>query len=215
MQEIAVYWVSTRELTENWRWNRPFRKAHWNLLRIRNCRGVARTERGLEPFQGDTLFMDAETGLRSIRVEPGSVPLVQWCAFFAPLERELPLAPRVGDTYLFDQLFARLQLAFEQHGSRAEPTRRWLEALLQLLYDSSPGFARVPGQALPDRIREDGRMMDALPGNQWSVTELARRASVSRDHYTRLFRQEFGISPRDYLSRARLAASLELLQHTA
>jgi AraC-like DNA-binding protein len=215
MQEIAVYWVSTREMSDTWRWSRPFRKAHWNLLRIRNCRGTVRTERGLEKFAGDTVFLDGENGLESIQVAPGSTPLVQWCAFYAALQTDLPPTPRVGDAYLFNQLFARLQLAFEQHGSRAEPTRRWLEALLQLLYDSSPGCARTPGQALPDRVREDGRMMDALPGNQWSIAQLARRSSVSRDHYSRLFRDEFGISPRDYLSRARLAASLELLRNTA
>jgi AraC-like DNA-binding protein len=215
MQDIAVYWVTTKEMDRNWHWRRPFRKAHWNLLRLRNCRGSLRTERGLESFSGDTLFIDAENGLQSIQVEPGTRPLVQWCAFFAHLETDLPPSPRVNDVYLLNQLFTRLQLAFEKHGSRAEPTRRWLEALLQLLYESSPGTVRSSGQALRDRVREDARMIDALPGNQWNITELARRGSVSRDHYTRLFRAEFGTSPREYLSRARLSASMELLQNTS
>ncbi|MCC5805847.1 MAG: helix-turn-helix transcriptional regulator [Opitutales bacterium] len=53
------------------------------------------------------------------------------------------------------------------------------------------------------------------PGRVPSVRELARAASVSPDHYGRLFRAINGCAPREWIQRARLQRASQLLRETA
>ena len=46
------------------------------------------------------------------------------------------------------------------------------------------------------------------------MEELARRAGVSADYLTRLFRQEIGITPSDYIGTARVKKARFLLEST-
>ena len=45
------------------------------------------------------------------------------------------------------------------------------------------------------------------------VTELARQACLSEQHFVRLFRATYGVSPRRYLSRLRIAQAKQLLAY--
>jgi AraC-like DNA-binding protein len=61
-----------------------------------------------------------------------------------------------------------------------------------------------PVQALATAI-------DADPGGDWSVARLAALLGCSADHANRLFRRNFGQSPRHYVAERRLAAAARAL----
>jgi len=60
--------------------------------------------------------------------------------------------------------------------------------------------ARTPGKAI---VRQVVELLESDPVAPHRTAELARRANVSPRHLTRLFRDEFGHSPREYLTSLR------------
>jgi AraC family transcriptional regulator, transcriptional activator FtrA len=61
---------------------------------------------------------------------------------------------------------------------------------------------------LLDKIRE-------RPGDRWHIAELARLAAMSERTFMRRFRAATGLSPADWVTRARVDAARELLENTA
>jgi AraC-like DNA-binding protein len=149
--------------------------------------------------------------LASITVQKGPVEYQQLRFEFEPMP---PLPARLDqiDTDAFETCFARLRRAFETWGGRSEQAGTWLRALIDAL-DEDHRDKQTPW-GVEDYLRRCCREIDAEPGRKWSVSELARRAGWSADHFTRLFKQVALLSPRAYITRARVNAACCMLRES-
>jgi transcriptional regulator GlxA family with amidase domain len=71
------------------------------------------------------------------------------------------------------------------------------------------------GEAAPvgrSALQEVQRWVAANPAEDHSVGSLAQRTGLSARHFARLFRQEVGMTPGDWVEEARVAAARELLE---
>jgi transcriptional regulator GlxA family with amidase domain len=71
------------------------------------------------------------------------------------------------------------------------------------------------GEAAPvgrSALQEVQRWVAANPAEDHSVTSLAQRTGLSSRHFARLFRQEVGMTPGDWVEEARVTAARELLE---
>jgi len=64
----------------------------------------------------------------------------------------------------------------------------------------------------PPRLHELARRIAAQPQERLSVPEMADLVGVSAPHFSRLFRQHYGVSPRQYAIRARVNAACALME---
>jgi transcriptional regulator GlxA family with amidase domain len=89
----------------------------------------------------------------------------------------------------------------------------------QVTYQRRPGgqlqFAEPLGpDARSPVLRAVQRRILADPGSDLSIRSLSRQAGISERHFARLFRAQVGMSAREYVERARVAAASRLLTET-
>lgn len=109
-----------------------------------------------------------------------------------------------------------LSLVEDDHGTDvAQTVARWL-----VLYLRRPGgqtqFAApvwMP-RAKRSSIRAVQEAIEAEPGGEHSIDELARRAAMSPRHFTRLFTADIGEAPGQYVERIRTEAARRQLEET-
>jgi transcriptional regulator GlxA family with amidase domain len=109
-----------------------------------------------------------------------------------------------------------LSLVEDDHGTEvAQTVARWL-----VLYLRRPGgqtqFATpvwMPRAKRPS-IREVQEAIESEPGGAHSVEDLARRAAMSPRHFTRVFTEEVGEAPGQYVERVRTEAARRQLEET-
>ena len=109
-----------------------------------------------------------------------------------------------------------LSLVEDDHGTElAQTVARWL-----VLHLRRPGgqtqFAApvwMPRAKRPG-IREVQEAIESEPGASHSIGELARRATMSPRHFTRVFTDEVGEAPGQYVERIRTEAARRQLQET-
>ncbi len=109
-----------------------------------------------------------------------------------------------------------LTLVEEDHGTEvAQTVARWL-----VLYLRRPGgqtqFAApvwMP-RARRSSVRQVQEAIEAAPGGQHTVGDLARRAAMSPRHFTRVFTDEVGEAPGQYVERIRTEAARRQLEET-
>jgi transcriptional regulator GlxA family with amidase domain len=109
-----------------------------------------------------------------------------------------------------------LSLVEDDHGTEtAQTVARWM-----VLYLRRPGgqtqFAApvwVP-RAKRVCIREVQEAIEAQPGAAHSIGDLARRATMSPRHFTRVFTDEVGEAPGHYVERVRTEAARRQLEET-
>lgn len=109
-----------------------------------------------------------------------------------------------------------LSLVEDDHGTEvAQTVARWL-----VLYLRRPGgqtqFAApvwMPRAKRPS-IREVQEAIEAEPGGPHRIDELARRAAMSPRHFTRIFTEEVGEAPGQYVERVRTEAARRQLEET-
>ncbi|OBK15913.1 GlxA family transcriptional regulator [Mycobacterium asiaticum] len=109
-----------------------------------------------------------------------------------------------------------LSLVEDDHGTDvAQTVARWL-----VLYLRRPGgqtqFAApvwMPRAKRPS-IRDVQEAIEAQPGGAHSVDDLARRAAMSPRHFTRVFTEEVGEAPGQYVERIRTEAARRQLEET-
>ena len=109
-----------------------------------------------------------------------------------------------------------LSLVEDDHGTEvAQTVARWL-----VLYLRRPGgqtqFAApvwMPRAKRPS-IRDVQEAIEAEPGGVHSIDELARRAAMSPRHFTRIFTDEVGEAPGQYVERVRTEAARRQLEET-
>ncbi len=168
-------------------------------------------------------FLAAEAGLLD-----GCRVTTHW-AFAGRLAREFP-----GIDVDADPIFVRssntvwtaagvtagidlaLSLVEDDHGTEvAQTVARWL-----VLYLRRPGgqtqFAApvwMP-RAKRSSIRAVQEAIEAEPGGEHSIDELARRAAMSPRHFTRVFTAEVGEAPGQYVERIRTEAARRQLEET-
>jgi AraC family transcriptional regulator of arabinose operon len=86
-----------------------------------------------------------------------------------------------------------------------------LEQLLGLIWEAAHS---MPQSATDTAVQEVAQLIRQDPGREWSVTEMAARASLSRAQFTRRFVAQQGISPAQYLIQARIDRAHQLLTET-
>jgi AraC-like DNA-binding protein len=59
---------------------------------------------------------------------------------------------------------------------------------------------------------EARRMVEANPGHDWRVEQLASACGLSVSHFAHMFTQEVGVSPRQFIIRARIDMAKSLLE---
>jgi transcriptional regulator GlxA family with amidase domain len=67
---------------------------------------------------------------------------------------------------------------------------------------------------LAEKAHESARWLERNCGDPISVVDAARTAAMSERNFLRLFKREIGLTPSQYLLRARLNLSCELLTHS-
>ncbi|MFC6162644.1 AraC family transcriptional regulator [Kribbella jiaozuonensis] len=83
-----------------------------------------------------------------------------------------------------------------------------LEQLIALIWDA----VHNPGRRVTDAaVDETARQLRQDPGRDWTVAEMAAKASLSRAQFTRRFVAQFGMSPAQYLIQARIDRAHQLL----
>lgn len=109
-----------------------------------------------------------------------------------------------------------LALVEDDHGTEvAQTVARWL-----VLYLRRPGgqtqFAAPVWMPRAKRtsVRDVQEAIEAQPGGAHSVEELARRAAMSPRHFTRVFTEEVGEAPGQYVERIRTEAARRQLEET-
>ena len=83
-----------------------------------------------------------------------------------------------------------------------------LEQLLGVIWDA----VHNPGRSATDTaVDEVARQIRQDPSHDWTVTEMARRAALSRAQFTRRFVAQLGMSPAQYLIQSRIDRAHQLL----
>ncbi|OCB36332.1 transcriptional regulator [Mycobacterium malmoense] len=168
-------------------------------------------------------FLAAEAGLLD-----GQRVTTHW-AFAGRLAREFPAIEvdadpifiRSSDTVwtaagVTAGIDLALSLVEDDHGTEvAQTVARWL-----VLYLRRPGgqsqFAAPVWMPRAKRasIRVVQEAIEAEPGGEHSIEELARRAAMSPRHFTRVFTAEVGEAPGQYVERIRTEAARRELEQT-
>jgi transcriptional regulator GlxA family with amidase domain len=86
-----------------------------------------------------------------------------------------------------------------------------LEQLLCLIWEATHG---TPAGVIDTAIEEVAQVIRQDPGRDWSVKEMAARASLSRAQFTRRFVAQNGMAPAQYLIKARIDRAHQLLTET-
>jgi transcriptional regulator GlxA family with amidase domain len=109
-----------------------------------------------------------------------------------------------------------LSLVEDDHGTEvAQTVARWM-----VIYLRRPGgqtqFAAPVWMPRARRtpVRDAQEAIDAEPGANHSVSELARKAAMSPRHFTRVFTDEVGEAPGAYVERVRTEAARRQLEET-
>lgn len=89
--------------------------------------------------------------------------------------------------------------------------RLW-EVLWQLV--NHPYSETAPRRQLHPALSQAVREVEVHLAEPLSIPEIARRADISHNHLTRLFRAEFGMTVEGYIRQRRTQRALHLLAHT-
>ena len=122
---------------------------------------------------------------------------------------------RLGATAFFRELLERSVQA--RQAEDAAGAAAWLGAvLLELAREDSRSHVHAAGAA-DEQARALARLGDEIrrnPVGAGTVEEMAAGFGVTPDHFTRLFRQAHGVTPREFVIRARIEAARGLLLET-
>ena len=119
----------------------------------------------------------------------------------AGLDLCLHLVRRDWGPAIANQVARRLVIAPHRDGGQAQFLERPVERL------DHPSEHREPLASLLDKIAK--RL-----GDPWRVADLARHAAMSERTFMRRFRAKTGLSPADWITRARIDRARELLEST-
>lgn len=162
----------------------------------------------------------------SYRMLPHAHPLqMTWIAFDGPQANRLLSWLNIGSGTPFKQKkpAPELQLTLEQllrsargqHPSyklkRYTLLYRLFEQLCETPAQEEPELTRGPNEWIPKSIE----YMKMHYGEPIGVKHVSDHIGVHRAHFSKLFTEQTGINPSDYLRRLRMDQALRLLQHTS
>ncbi|MBI1757348.1 MAG: helix-turn-helix transcriptional regulator [Fimbriimonas ginsengisoli] len=102
----------------------------------------------------------------------------------------------------------------------SEPADRPTPAIPPRPCPAALGLVGVPARRWATRadlfaqLSEAKAFLDRCPLDEGSLAEAARSAGLSADHFLRLFREFFGITPHRYLTARRVESAKRLLSET-
>ena len=137
---------------------------------------------------------------------------VTWL-FFRVVGMDVPIGGVEGIPFyskLRDPAFAELLMGRLLVSPSASQSL-WLRALLD---EVRRQCSQLGQSELGARIRELGARIRATPGRYRGLDDMMRDCPCSRDHLIRLFRQHHGVTPVEFLIRARVEGARGLLSAT-
>ncbi len=205
-----------------WSWNLlpAMREPSLNLWLIASGRGeIVSGGRAYELKSGECFLLRMWDAQRA-QHDPQRPLLVPFVLFDLRDERGTNLLPdrldppairyRVRDVSFLQRVIERTLRAHRE--GRADDASRWLRAALGELDECGPARSQTPLQAEQAARVEDlcARILQA-PGARRSLADLARAAHYSRDHLIRVFKKHKGITPNEFVLRARMDRARTLL----
>jgi AraC-like DNA-binding protein len=118
-----------------------------------------------------------------------------------------PLHRPLTDVTFFRELTTRV-VSNHRSGAGAE-AEGWLRACL-----AEVARQDAMQRSTDERVQEIERLCTRIaeaPNEVWSVEEMARSFHLSPDHFTRVFKAGKGVSPREFIIRARIDSARRLL----
>ena len=216
---VAVMNAHKTYCPPDWRWDNPGgagRQNVFNLWLVVAGRGTI--EASGESFAvgaGDCLLLRMWEPCRG-RHDPDQPLTVVWLTFLVSPTMgqqllKLPLRSSVVHLLFFSAVCERGVRAYLAGEEGKQDARIWLASALVALFEEN--------RALPSRqvveqwevIEEACEWMRANPGRLKSVGELAASYHYTPGHFSRLFRRYIGLSPRAFLTQARIEAAKSLL----
>ncbi len=130
-----------------------------------------------------------------------------------PADQLPPSCFDVRDPELYEHLLRRV-VDLHHAGHIAAANRLLESALMAIAYDRLDDTIAVDRRRREARIAEVMRHIRENPGELFSVEMLAERAMYAVDHFTRVFAEVAGVTPKEYCIRSRIARAQELLTST-
>lgn len=208
----------------DWSWDTAPGLADYDLIAILKGRGEYRWPGGALPARAGSCLLLRKGGRYLGSMDPADPMTVVWVHFdylgrsgkaSRPAGRSLPALHRsLENPGFLHALLDRLLEAFR--GDSGTGADFWLKAaLLELLrQDARP---RRSGHEL-----EQARAVEELcarvrrrPGGRWRLADLAGALYCTPDHFGRLFRKYVGVSPGEFVLRARIDAAMGLLRSSS
>lgn len=127
---------------------------------------------------------------------------------------ELPAELQTLTAEMLDAM--QIELSNKNTGYRHAIRLLLQQLLLRLnryLHSSWPGESKASSVG-PVWVREALQRIDAHPNKGYRLAELAREASVSPSHFSRVFKQLTGMSVTDYVNAKRVMSAKEMLMDT-
>ena len=128
-----------------------------------------------------------------------------------------PAVARVADADFFERLMKQIVVLHQMNGHagyrEAVNYLRGALAGLQRAVDDPP--LHGTRKAHHDAIWTVARHIRENPGELFSIEALAESAGYSVDHFTRLFREIVGLTPKEFCIRARLQRAQLMLRESA
>ena len=189
--------------------------ADFDLWLVFGGRGLLRSPRGVFELRTGDCFV-FRPGERYVGSTDRRSPL-RVAAFHFDLGGGVPgFVPlafhrRVRETTFLRTVVARAIAAMRR--SRTAQADRWAAAAVAEVLESDAGRGDAPPQvaSLYERIDAVRAQIDENPGNAWSVGDMALKAGVCSDHFTRVFVRRCGVTPKRYAVQVRLDAARQLL----
>ncbi|MFW5828901.1 MAG: helix-turn-helix transcriptional regulator [Planctomycetota bacterium] len=216
MQDVTVFFATIRRVRQDWAWSTrmtPVRqRPHQVLWGPRRGAATVHLHDRDVILEAGRLIHVRMNQVRGIRRRQAGPLIMQWCSFHQPGAEQLPMLPTITDSMFVDACFTRLTQTYRSHGGRHADCAIWMQALLAALrIDSRSDSVGLQTGSL-GKLQRCCQQIDADPGADWRIESLADSCGWSRKHFSRLFRQSFGTSPRAYLTRSRIEAACEMLR---
>lgn len=219
---LNIHFVDHAYNTPSWRWDSHLNRWPGHLLwLVAGGRGTIamRGQATYEVGPGDCFLFDMRR-VHHGRNDP-QLPLEVLAVGFVAsdgLGRELrPLWPgqlrhrRLPDRVAVAAAIEHL-LMDHRKGRRSQAEDQLRTILTGIYHADHRPLTTGPERLLRERLEAIAEAMVADPTSRWSVTALARRAGLGREHFTRTFTKLHGLSPARFLIQVRMDRAKALLR---
>lgn len=226
--ELRIHQIAKTYCTPQWRWRHaPKRDAFKGMVfwLVTAGRGEV-SVRGVDYKLGTgDCFLFRMSSIVDAKQDPTRPLVVAWINFdfimpdgnpVEPGVSMLPVYRRFSDIRFISSLFDRCRSACAEEGKDSENALHWLRSLIMEVGREDRRSAKLGGvESWSKEIDLLSSEVRSNPGNCPTVEEMAHRAGLSEDHFIRVFRKERGVTPGEFVLRARIEAAISLLLFTS